>query len=267
LPLHSRAVAVPPADLLLCESTYGGRTHDPVPQTTAQLAEIVSRTVGRGGRVLIPAFSLGRTQLVLFTLQLAMERGEVPPIDVFVDSPLASQITDVYRRHPDLLPPHATEAEAFLGGPHVHYVRDRDESLALAERSEPYVVVAASGMCDAGRIVHHLKRALDDPRASIILVSYQAPQTVGHRLLERGPTVRMGGKTFNKWADVHYLNGFSGHADQADFLALLGPLAGRVGKVRLVHGEPESAEALAAGLRSAGFDDVAVPGRGNTEML
>jgi metallo-beta-lactamase family protein len=267
LPLHGPPAAIPPADLLLCESTYGGRTHDPVPQTTERLAKIIRETVARKGRVLIPAFSLGRTQLVLFALQTAMERGEIPPVNIYVDSPLATEITGVYRRHPELLPPHATEAEAFLGGPHVHYVRGRDESLALAERNDPYVVVAASGMCDAGRILHHLKRSVDDPRASVILVSYQAPHTVGHRLMEIGPTIQIGRKTFNKWADVHYLNGFSGHADQDDFLAFLTPLAGRVGKVRLVHGEPDSAAALAEALRGQGFPDVKIPGRGESETL
>jgi metallo-beta-lactamase family protein len=267
LPLHGPPAAIPPADLLLCESTYGGRTHDPVPQTTERLAKIIRETVARKGRVLIPAFSLGRTQLVLFALQAAMERGEIPPVNVYVDSPLATEITGVYRRHPELLPPHATEAEAFLGGPHVHYVRDRDESLALAERSDPYIVVAASGMCDAGRILHHLKRSVDDPRASVILVSYQAPHTVGHRLMEVGPTIQIGRRTFNKWADVHYLNGFSGHADQDDFMALLTPLANQAAKVRLVHGEPDSAAALAEALRGQGFPDVKIPGRGESETL
>lgn len=265
LPMHGPSAAIPPADLLLCESTYGGRFHDPVPQTTERLTKIVRETIGRGGRVLIPAFSLGRTQLVLYALQAAMDRGDIPHVDVFVDSPLATEITSVYRRHPDLLPSHVTETEAFLGGPHFHYVRGRDESLALAERSEPYVVVAASGMCDAGRILHHLKRSVDDPRAAVILVSYQAPQTVGHRLMARGPRIRIGNRDFNKWADVHYLNGFSGHADHADFLAMLGPLVGQVGKVRLVHGEPESATALAKGLQEIGFNDVAAPGRGEME--
>ncbi len=267
VPLHGRPAPVPPADLLISESTYGGRTHDPLPQTAEMLAEVVRRTVDRGGRVLIPAFSLGRTQLVLHTLQAAMGRGDAPEVPVFVDSPLAAHITAVYRRHPNLLPPGVTDTEAFLGGPHVHYVHDRDESMAVAERSEPYIVIAASGMCDAGRILHHLKRSVDDPRASVVLVSYQAPNTVGARLLERGPTVRIGSRTFNKWSDVHYLNGFSGHADHADFLALLGPLAGRVAKVQLVHGEPQSAAALADGLRAAGFADVAAPERGQTEML
>jgi metallo-beta-lactamase family protein len=272
LPLHGPPAAIPPADLLLCESTYGGRSHDPVPQTTARLAEIIRKTIARSGRVLIPAFSLGRTQLVVFALQTAMDRGEIPQVDIFVDSPLAAEITSVYRRHP--LSPRSmtggkmnTEAETFLGGKHVHYIRDRDESLALAERATPYIVVAASGMCDAGRILHHLKRSVDDPRASVILVSYQAPNTVGNRLMERGPTIQIGRRSFNKWADVHYLNGFSGHADHADFLALLAPLAGQVKKVRLVHGESESATALADGLRGLGFADVAIPGRGETETL
>jgi metallo-beta-lactamase family protein len=262
LPLHGPPSPVPAADLLLSESTYGGRAHDPVPQTVARLSDIARRTVARGGKVLVPAFSLGRTQLVLYALQGAMERGELAPVDVFVDSPLAAEITAVYRAHPGLLPPGVSDTEAFLGGPHVHYVRTREESRDLAERDGPCVIVAASGMCDAGRILHHLKRNVDDPRASVVLVSYQAPQTVGHRLLERGPTVRIQNRTWNKWAEVHELNGFSGHADQADFLALLGPLAGRVGKVRLVHGEPEAAAALAAGLRAAGFADVDVPERG-----
>jgi metallo-beta-lactamase family protein len=154
-----------------------------------------------------------------------------------------------------------------LGGSHIRYVISREESQALAERRGPCVVVAASGMCEAGRILQHLKHNIDDPRASVVLVSYQAPHTVGHRLLERGPTVRFLGRTWNKWAEVHELNGFSGHADHADFLSLLGPLVGRVGRVRLVHGEPVSAEALAEGLRGLGFADVAVPARGDTEVL
>jgi len=196
--------------------------------------------------------------LVLDTLQTALNAGQIPPVDIFVDSPLASKITSVYRQY-------SAVDDSLSGGPHVHYVESRDESLALSERSTPYVVIAASGMCEAGRIVNHLKHAVDDPRASVVLVSYQATQTVGHRLMERGPTVQIGRQVFNKWCDVHYLNGFSGHADRGDFLDLLAPLAGRTGKVRLVHGEPESAEALAEALRGIGLADVAVPGRGDRD--
>jgi metallo-beta-lactamase family protein len=260
VPFHGRPVPIPPADLLVCESTYGSRLHDPFPETARRLSEIVRTTIDRDGRVLIPAFSLGRTQLVLNTLQAALANGDIPPVDVFVDSPLAADVTAVYRKYAD-------GDESFLGGPHIRYVGGRDESLALAERSAPYVVIAASGMCEAGRIVHHLRRAVDDPRASVVLVSYQAPHTAGHRLKERGPTVQIGRQVFNKWCDVHYLNGFSGHADRGDFLDLLKPLAGRTGKVRLVHGEPESAESLAEGLREIGLTDAGVPGRGDRETF
>jgi metallo-beta-lactamase family protein len=255
VPFHGRPAQVPAADILLCESTYGSRMHDPFPETARRLADIIRTTIDRDGRVLIPSFSLGRTQLVLDTLQKALSNGDIPPVDVFVDSPLAAKVTAVYRRH-------SAVDESFLGGPHIHYVGGRDESLALAERTEPYVVIAASGMCEAGRIVHHLRHAVDDPRASVVLVSYQAPATVGHRLLERGPTVQIGRQVFNKWCDVQYLNGFSGHADRGDFLDFLTPLVGRTGKIRLVHGEPESAESLAEGLREIGLTDVGVPDRG-----
>jgi metallo-beta-lactamase family protein len=258
VPFHGRPAPIPAADIVLCESTYGSRVHDPFPDTARRLADIVRATIERDGRVLIPAFSLGRTQLVLHTLQAALRSGSIPAVDVLVDSPLAARITAVYRQH-------SAAGDSFLEGPHVHYVESRDESLSLAERMSPYVVIAASGMCEAGRIVHHLKHAVDDPRASVVLVSYQAAQTVGHRLLERGPTVQIGRQVFNKWCDVHYLNGFSGHADRGDFLDLLAPLAARAGKLRLVHGEPESAEALAESVRGVGLADVAVPGRGGRE--
>jgi metallo-beta-lactamase family protein len=261
LPLQGPPSPIPPADLLLCESTYGGRTHDPFAATVERLAEIVRATIARGGRVMIPAFSLGRTQLVLDALQKATSRGDIPVVDTYVDSPLAAQITAVYRQHA------VADSDGYLSGPRVHYLLDRDDSLAVAERSDPYIVIAASGMCEAGRILNHLKRSVDDPRASVVLVSYQAPQTVGHRLMEKGPTIRIGSRVFNKWADIHYLNGFSGHADHVDFLAMLGPLADRVGRVRLVHGEPDSAAALAAGLRGIGFTDVAVPDRGESVEL
>jgi metallo-beta-lactamase family protein len=131
----------------------------------------------------------------------------------------------------------------------------------VTSRPEPCIIVASGGMCDGGRILHHLKHHVDDPRSTVVLVSYQAPHSVGARLLEPRPTVRFHGRTWNKWVDVVSLNGFSGHADQDDFEALLGPAAGMTGRVRLVHGEPEQSEALAARLRRLGFADVEVPQR------
>jgi metallo-beta-lactamase family protein len=144
----------------------------------------------------------------------------------------------------------------------VHYVRSAQESRELAARRRPAVIVASGGMCEGGRILRHLEHHIDDPRCTIVLVSYQAPYTLGRRLLERGPKVRFHGRSWNKWADVVELSGFTAHAGRDDLLALLGPLAGTARKVRLVHAEVEQAEALAGALRERGFGDVEVPGRG-----
>jgi metallo-beta-lactamase family protein len=137
----------------------------------------------------------------------------------------------------------------------------------LAEGGEPCVIVAAGGMCEGGRIVRHLKQNIDDPRSSVVLVSYQAPHSLGARLKEPRPTVRFHGRDWNLWAEVHDLHGFSGHADRNDFLDFLAPLAGRTKRVRLVHGDPEQAAALAEALRAHGFEDVAIPEPGETVCL
>jgi metallo-beta-lactamase family protein len=219
---------------------------------------VVRRTLDRGGKVLIPAFSLGRTQVVLFALQEAMRAGRIPAVPVYVDSPLAADIVEVYRRHTGSL---QAEAVSGLEGGTVRYLRTQEESQAAGQASEPSVLIAPSGMCEGGRIVHHLKLHIDDPRTTVVLVNYQAPHTPGHRLLERCPTVRFHGKKWNKWADVVYLSGFSGHADHGDLMTLLGRLPRRT-RVRLVHGEPEQAAALGDALRTQGFGDVAIPERG-----
>jgi metallo-beta-lactamase family protein len=255
LPFGREPGPVPPAGLIICESTYGGRTHDPAWRMAERLAEVVKRTVERDGKVLIPAFSLGRTQIVLHYLQKWAREGLLPRLPLYVDSPLAAEISAVYSRHADALPPPAPD------DPPVRYLGTPEEGEEASTSPGPCVIVASGGMCEGGRIVQHLRRHVDDPRTALVLVSYQAPQSLGSRLLEKRPTVRFHGKTWNKWLDVAELNGFSGHADQNDFLALLGPAAGHTGRVRLVHGEPEQAAALAARLREAGFADVAVPAR------
>jgi metallo-beta-lactamase family protein len=177
----------------------------------------------------------------------------------------------VYRAHPNSLSREIAEAlregHGLLGGDGVTYVRDFDQSALLATRPGPAVIIAASGMCDAGRIQQHLKQLVDDPRCTIILVSYQAQGTVGRKLMEPKPTVRFQGRDWNKWIDVIHLDGFSGHADKDDFVSYLGPLADKVNKVRLIHGEREQAEALAGTLRELGFADVAVPAPGDRVVV
>ena len=188
-----------------------------------------------------------------------------------MDSPLAAEVAEVYRAHPNSLSADIAQAlregHGLLGGDGVTYVREFEQSALLATRPGSCVIIAASGMCDAGRIQQHLKMLVDDPRCAIVLVSFQAPGTTGRRLLEPKPTVRFQGRDWNKWIEVLHLDGFSGHADKDDFVAYLGPMAGRVGKVRLIHGEREQAEALAATLRGLGFTDVAVPAPGDRVVI
>jgi metallo-beta-lactamase family protein len=262
LPFLGDPSPVPAADLIISESTYGGRTHDTVEGMAAKMSDVVRRTAARGGKVLVPAFSLGRTQIVLHYLRQWMRDGVLPRLPIYVDSPLAEQIAAVYDRHADA--PHGTPISH---DPPVVYLQTHEESREATTRPGPCVIVASGGMCESGRIVQHLRHHIDDPRTSIVLVSYQAPHSVGYRLLERRPTVRFHGRSWNKWAEVVELNGFSGHADQNDFVALLGPAAGDTARVRLVHGEPLQAEALAHSLRRHGFRDVEVPQRGQTVCL
>ncbi|HEY2785388.1 MAG TPA: MBL fold metallo-hydrolase [Fimbriiglobus sp.] len=271
LPILKTPAPLPAADVLVCESTYGNRTHASFDETVEKLYAAVQRTVDRGGKVLIPAFSLGRSQLIIHVLQQGLRSGRVPRVPVFVDSPLAAAVAEVYRAHPASLAPDVASAvkdgHGLLGGDGVTYIDSFEDSLRLSARPGPCVIIASSGMCDAGRIVTHLKHHVDDPRCSVILVSYQAAGTTGRRLTEAKPTVRFAGREWNKWIEVVHLEGFSGHADKNDFLAYLSPLAGKVKKVRLIHGEKEQADALADTLRDIGFPDVAVPGPGDRVEL
>lgn len=271
LPLLRPSAPIPQADLLICESTYGNRVHEAIGTTSAKLYETINRTIQREGKVLIPAFSLGRTQLIIHFLHQGILEGKIPRIPVYIDSPLAADITGVYEAHPECLSDSGkkllNDGVGVLGGDVVTYIRDFDDSLRISHRPEPAIIVASSGMCDAGRILHHLKQHVDDPRCTVILVSYQAYGTTGRRLLENSPTVKFLGREWNKWIEVVHLDGFSGHADREDFLAYLKPLAGKIGKVRLIHGEREQAEALRNTLLELGYEDVQVPVPGDIVEL
>jgi metallo-beta-lactamase family protein len=271
LPILRDPAPVPPADLLICESTYGGQTHEPVEETAEQLGDLVRRTTDRGGKLLIPAFSVGRTQTILYFLQQLHSTGRLPDVPIVVDSPMAIRATEVFQAHPECfneptLQLRATNPELF-GEQRIRYVEKVHESIALNGRREPCVIISASGMCEAGRILHHLKHNIEDPRTTVLLAGYQAPDTLGRRLAERRPEVRILGQTLPLRAEVVVLNGLSSHADHDGLLCSLSPLAGMTQQVRLVHGEPERSAALANGLREAGFPDVAVAERGETVLI
>lgn len=268
LPILRDPAALPPADLVLCESTYGGRTHDPVEMLADDLAAIVRRTADRGGKLLIPAFSLGRTQTVVYHLHQLIRAGQLPSLPIYVDSPLAASATEVFRLHPECFDEETLDLldadPELFGGGRIRYVHAVEESKRLNTLPGSAVIIAASGMCEAGRILHHLKNHLEDPRTTVLLVGFQAPNTLGRRLFEGQPEVRLLDRTLRVRAEVVARNSFSSHADHNDLVAMLTPLAATTRKLRLVHGEAEPAETLAAALRERGFADVAVPEYGDT---
>jgi metallo-beta-lactamase family protein len=271
LPILRDPSPVPPGDFLISESTYGGHTHEPVDETPEKLGEVVSRTAARGGVLLIPAFSVGRTQTVIFFLHQLISAGKLPDLPIYVDSPLAMRATEVFKAHPECFDAETlellkTEPDLF-GEKHVRYVASVPESIALNEHKGPCIIIAASGMCEAGRILHHLKHHLEDPRSTVLIVGYQADHTLGWRLVQRFPEVRILGKPLKVKAEIVVMNSLSSHADHPELLKSLGPLAGTAKKVRLVHGEPDRAENLAVGLRGIGFGDVVIPNRGDSEPL
>ena len=266
LPILRDPDPIPPCDLLISESTYGGHLHEPVDETPGILGEVVRRTFDRGGKVVVPAFAVGRTQTVVYFLHQLIQAGKLPDVPVFVDSPMATKATEVFRAHPECYDEetrllHDVDPSLF-GELHVRYVERVDESIALNRYPGPCVIISASGMCEAGRVLHHLKHHLPDPRSTVLIAGYQAEGTLGRRLVERRPEVRVLGQTVPVKAEVVVLNGLSSHADHADLLRMLGPLAPAV--VRLVHGEPDRAAALAEGLKGIGFADVAIPAPGDT---
>ncbi|HMP03593.1 MAG TPA: MBL fold metallo-hydrolase [Gemmatales bacterium] len=267
LPLHQPPALVPAADLVLCESTYGGGHHEPLADMLSQLRDLVRQTLEREGKVYIPAFSLGRTQLMAWLLLDMMRSGSIPTCPLLIDSPLAARITTIYRQHFHELGAAVRaacgdESRRFLSAPHLRFVADVEESRELNAWPGPGILVASSGMGDGGRIVHHLYHGIEDPRNTVILVSFQAPGTLGARLLEAGPTVRLLGRQVNKWADVVQLRGFSAHADQSELLASLGDVLAAPRQIALVHGERVQSEALAEALRGAGAAQVSVAGAG-----
>jgi metallo-beta-lactamase family protein len=268
LPILRDPARVPPGDLVLSESTYGGHTHEPVEETAEQLGEVVRRTAERDGKVLVPAFAVGRTQTVVYFLHQLVQAGRLPDVPVYVDSPMAVRATEVFRAHPEVFDEEAlrllAEQPDLFGEQHIHYVEKVHDSIALNGRPGPCVIISASGMCEAGRILHHLKHNIEDPRNTVLIVGYQADGTLGRRLVERRPEVRILGKMVAVRAEIVVLNGLSCHADHGDLLRSLGAVRGVAQRMRLVHGEPERAEALADGLRAAGFADVAVPDRGES---
>jgi metallo-beta-lactamase family protein len=258
---------------LITESTYGDRMHSPIEEVDGALADAVNRTYRRGGKILIPAFALERAQEVVYALKRLRAEHKVPTIPVYVDSPLTVKLTDVFKMHPECYDK-KTYARLVSGDPPfefdgLHYVSDKEESKAIAAQPGPCIVIAASGMCEAGRILHHLREGVEDQRNTILIVGFQAQHTLGRRIVEHHREVKVFGVMRRLAAEVVVLNGFSAHADQKDLLEFAEAVRnqGKLRQVVLVHGEPPAQAALIAKLTELGFPNVSAPGPGDRMRL
>ncbi len=264
------------ADVILCESTYGNRDHESVEGAREQLAAVVRETAARGGRVLIPAFAVGRTQELVYDLHALRRDGKIPDIPIYIDSPLATDATAVFAMHPEAYD-HNEElvrrTPNLFDFPMVKFTRDVSESKRLNTLHGPMIVIAASGMAESGRILHHLRFGAGDPRNTILVVGFMAEHTLGRRIVERRPVLRIFGDEVPLSAQVEVLNGYSAHADRTELLAWLrsvrqyGVADGRANPhVYLVHGERDAQDAFAEQLRGDGFT-VSVPSPGDVAAL
>ena len=232
---------VPQVDVLVIESTYGNRLRDRT-DPEAALAEIVNRTVSRGGSLIIPAFAVGRTQLILHHLQRLIDSGRVPQVPVFLDSPLAIKATEVFSNHPDDHRLSREEAEAACSLP--RYVRDPEESKALTRDPMPKIIIAGSGMATGGRVLHHLKVYATDRRNTILFAGFQAGGTRGAKMIAGADSIRIHGRDWPLKAEVDHLDMLSAHADYKEIIDWLRPMPRPPKQVFIVHGEPEASDAL-----------------------
>jgi metallo-beta-lactamase family protein len=264
LPLLLDPVMPEPVDYLLMECTYGDKPHNDPRTAFDEFRQVVSRTIARGGKVIIPAFAVGRTQELVFDLNEMVYKGDVKSIPVYVDSPLAVNTSDVFRRHPECFD---EETRAFvqqskhpaLEFKNLTYVRSVDESKALNARKDPMVIIAASGMAETGRILHHLKNNIEDPKNTILIVSWQAPNTLGRHLADREKRVRIFGEPYDVRAEVSTIGGLSAHAGQDLLVKYAATVKSQVKKVFLVHGEQAPAETLMGKLNEQAMHEVYYP--------
>lgn len=263
---------IPECDYLICESTYGGRmTADPESMRD-QLAEVINRTVERGGKLIVPSFAVGRTQVLVYDYHvLTVQKKLAREIPVIIDSPLAVKATEVFRKHPEVYDREAQAMQRLTGDMFAangcEYIQDVEQSKALNGRREPMMIISASGMCEVGRILHHLKNNIENPRNTVLIVGYQAAHTLGRRLVEKAKQVKIFGEMYQVKARVKVLNGFSSHANSAELLRAVTPLAAKVRQVFLVHGEPDQSEALSAALQGNGITNVSIPEAGQSFRL
>jgi metallo-beta-lactamase family protein len=272
-PILEDPVVPEDVDILITESTYGDRLHDDIAKMDDDLCNVIKRTYQRGGKVIIPSFALERAQEIVYALKGLQSAGRLPKVKVYVDSPLTVKITDVFKLHPEC---YDKETRALLSGHNspfefdgLDYVESVEDSKAVSSSDEPAVIIAASGMCEAGRVLHHLRAGIEDPKNTVLIVGYQAQHTLGRRLVEKRERVKIFGVERERRADVVVLNGFSAHADQKDLIdyAVRCRERGPMKRVVLVHGDPKPQGVLAGKLEDEGFATPFIPAPGDVLTL
>ena len=272
LPLLNDPVLPVIPDYLMMECTYGDKVRDNPESAEKELGEVVLRTINRGGKVIIPAFSVGRTQELVYDLNRMISAGTLPRIPVFVDSPLSVQATEIFQKFPEYFD---DETRQFVvSGKHpalsfdgLTYVQSVDESKALNDRKDPMIIISASGMMENGRIRHHLANNIENKRNTILIVSWQSPETLGRRLADHDKRVHIFGETYDVKADVVTINGFSAHADQNMLVRYARAARETAKKIILVHGENRSAQPFKQKLAEMGYEDVIYPILGDSVDL
>jgi len=272
LPILRDPVSPDPVDYLIMESTYGDRFHKAVADVAETLAGVVNRTAGRGGKIIVPCFAVGRTQQLVMVLHQLMDAHRIPSIPIFVDSPLAVNATEVFRKHPECYDEKTFRAFTSQGDPfaarYIRYVSSVQESMKLNRLKGPCMIIAASGMCEGGRILHHLKHALQDEANIIAIVGFQAEHTLGRKLVEGWDQVPIFGVPTPRRAQVVRFNGLSAHADRNGLLAYVRAIKPAPARVFVVHGEEKQSLSLAAAIQAehAGME-VIVPEPDSTHEL
>lgn len=266
LPLLRDPFKVERADIVLMESTYGNRFHAAIADVPEQLERIINDACRKGGKIIIPAFALERTQEIVYHLNLLFKARRIPEIPIFVDSPLAVNLTQIFTAHPECLDKETWET--FLhdqknpfGFGRLKYITDVEDSKALNEYRGPCAIISAAGMCEHGRILHHLKNTVEDPKNTILIVGYMAANTLGRKILERTPIIKIFGEPYHLRAKVVVMDAFSAHADRSDLLDYVAHIRG-LKKIFLVHGEEEQGLIFKNILNEEGYKDVSVPGLG-----
>lgn len=269
LPIIRDPDIVEDVDMIISESTYGDRLHKNIEDSQNELKQVINRVYERNGKIIVPAFSVGRTQEILFDIFNLIDDGDIKGMDIYVDSPLSKRATRVFREHAECYDKETMEIfnenKNVFNFEGLHYTEDVEESKSLNFKSGPYMIISASGMCEAGRILHHLKNNISDPANAVIITGFMAEHTLGRRILERQKDIKIFGEHYTLNSEIYAMTEYSAHGDRNDLTEHIEQSHAK--RVILVHGELSQQEALKNTLNEMGFDDVSIPQRGDSFVI